>query len=321
MRELRVPRAFSEVSLKPKCEEKTTKPKKARPAALLAIYKHCKAIQDESEVEVVSYFSRIRSFPDDARDCPERMDWTTIHRKVLFKYEYFYEFYKDMELLVQNVNLAFTPNSKEKAAVDILWKAFCAYLEQKGYMKDVAKHKIYEKEQGPKSGTMLAIEPPKPPTPIPSLPECYVKLHKIDVAKEKSRIERPKSSKSQPKSKPRELKLMQKTIIISGSQSGDEISSAPRDRKKRGQRTPKPKSVAAVMKKFCNPKLFGTVTQHDVNAVVRAGKVKTIGVARRGGDGTLNCKLCEFLHPEKHIHGFLSKSALLVHYRLHFKSK
>ena len=49
MRELRVSRrAFSEVTLKQgsdlKREEKT-KPKKARPAALLAVYKHCRTIQ------------------------------------------------------------------------------------------------------------------------------------------------------------------------------------------------------------------------------------------------------------------------------------
>ena len=128
---------------------------------------------------------------------------------------------------MQNVNFAFPLDSKERAAVDILWKAFCAYLVQKGYMKDVEKH-IHQKEsvlaieppkpptqmlkvEPPKPPTqMLKVEPPKPPTQIPSLPECCVKLHKIDVAKEKSRIERRKSLKDQPKSKPRELKLMQK---------------------------------------------------------------------------------------------------------------
>ena len=63
-----------------------------------------------------------------------------IHRKVLFKYEYFYQFYEDMELLVNNVKTYYQSDTKRRDAVDVLWNGFIEILTKKGYINDIVKY-------------------------------------------------------------------------------------------------------------------------------------------------------------------------------------
>lgn len=78
-----------------------------------------------------------------------------IHRKVLFKYEYFYQFYTDMELLVQNAKSYYRADSKHMRAVDVLWNGFSNILISKGHMNEIEKYRFYQQEESNKQDDLL----------------------------------------------------------------------------------------------------------------------------------------------------------------------
>ena len=70
-----------------------------------------------------------------------------IHRKVLFKYEYFHQLYEDMELLVSNTKNFFAEDTPEFQAIEILWNGFLAFMKKRNFMRHVTPNLLKAAEE------------------------------------------------------------------------------------------------------------------------------------------------------------------------------
>jgi hypothetical protein len=275
------------------------------------------------------------------------IDLSGIQRKVLFKYQYFHEFYEDMELLVNNAYKYYNIDSKKYKEAQRLWASFTEIMETLGHQQEVSRY--YDMDEKARAEFCVSKKPKiignrnlkrkwEPDSGIESeafsgtehynqkvsdlefeieatkddsntkLKILNISLEKIDVQQELNKIRNKKNRKE------KELKLSETTILIPGNKSEvyhENLIPQKSEVLSLGSRS------QDISKRLTDINQIDEVSSSEIRLLITEEKVwlKLRGrkCKKTHGKSNLKCKICDKGY-------FIHKKALCAHYGKHLKN-